>query len=145
MSFYETIEVKYFDPEMQKLEKHMNGDWIDLMSREEVTLHPGDSLLIPLGVAMKLPFGYEAIVAPRSSTFKRYGILMSNSIGVIDNSYCGDMDEWKFPAYATKEITIPKYTRICQFRILQNQPTIDFKEVRNLSDKSRGGFGSTGQ
>ena len=139
------IIVKYFDPKMPKLEKITKGDWIDLYCVEDVVMHQGVYRLIPLGVAMKLPEGYEAIVAPRSSTFKKYGILQANSIGVIDNSYSGPDDQWMFPAYATMQTRINKYERICQFRILESQPEIEFREVVDLDDANRGGFGSTGK
>lgn len=138
------IEIKYFDPDMPKLEKIEKGDWIDLYCAEEVVMRQGVFKLIPLGVAMKLPEGYEAIVAPRSSTYKKYGIIQANSIGVIDNSYCGDEDQWMFPAIAlAADARIPKYERICQFRIQEKQTEIEFKEVRALGNENRGGFGST--
>ena len=99
--------------------------------------------MIPLGVAMELPKGYEALVAPRSSTFKKYGVLLANSIGVIDESYCGDNDEWKFLAYATRDVVIEEDERICQFRIIRHQPEIEFEEVFELGNTDRGGMGST--
>lgn len=126
------------------LEQTGNGDWIDLYINEDVTMQAGDFKIIPLGIACKLPDGYEAIIAPRSSTFKRYGILEANGIGVVDSTYCGNDDEWGFPAYATRPVVLEKGTRICQFRIQKNQPRITFNAVNNLSGKARGGFGSTG-
>ena len=93
---------------------------------------------------MELPPGYEAHVVPRSSTFKTYGILQTNSCGVIDGSYCGDQDMWKMPVYATRDTTIQKGDRICQFRIMENQPEIVFQETEFLENKDRGGFGTTG-
>ena len=101
--------------------------------------------LLPLGVAIALPAGYEAHIAPRSSTFKNYGILQTNSVGVVDCSYCGDGDEWKMPVYATRDVTIEKYARVCQFRIVENQPRLHFLRVEHLADTDRGGFGSTGK
>ena len=138
-----TIFIKY-RPGAPKLEKISKGDWIDLYTYEDVTLHKGDYAQIPLGVMMKLPQGYEANVAPRSSTFRRWGVLQTNSVAVIDNSYCGDDDEWLYPVYATRDVTIPRGTRLCQFRINEIQPQIVFQEVQQLNHDSRGGLGSTG-
>ena len=139
------IEIKYHDSQLSRIEKISVGDWIDLRTAENVTLHEGDFKLISLGVSIKLPKGYEAIIVPRSSTFGRYGIIMTNSMGVIDESYSGNNDIWKFPAYCLKDYTyIPKDTRICQFRIIKHQPKIEFKEVSQLNSFNRGGFGSTG-
>ena len=114
------LKVKYL-ADIDHIERIHKGDWIDLRCSQDITLTKGEYKMIPLGVAMELPEGYEAIVAPRSSTFKNWKILLSNSIGVIDESYCGDNDEWHFPAYATEDITIPKNTRICQFRLIYHQ------------------------
>ena len=125
-------------------EKLEVGDWIDLKTAEDITLKPFEYKLIPLGVAMELPDGYEAYVVPRSSTFSKWGILLANSYGVIDNSYNGDTDQWGFPAYSTISVFIPKGTRICQFRIHEKQPDIEFEKVDSLGNTSRGGFGSTG-
>lgn len=111
----------------------------------DVAMNAGDFKIIPLGVAIKLPENYEALVVPRSSTFKRYGIIMTNSIGVIDEAYCGNNDEWGFPVYATRACYISKNTRICQFRIIEHQPLVHLKIVENLTGKDRGGFGSTGR
>ena len=140
------IEIKYFDKSMEKL-KYVDekSDWIDLRASEDVDLKTGEFALIPLGVAMKLPKGFEAHVVPRSSTFKNYGIIQTNSIGIIDGSYCGDGDMWKMPVYATRDTHIGKNERICQFRIFANQPTIIFHEVETLSGPNRDGFGSTGK
>ena len=142
----ETITVKYFHEDMEPL-CYVEGksDWIDLRAAEEVTLKAGEFRLIPLGVAMALPEGYEAHLAPRSSTFKNYGILQTNSIGVVDWSYRGDNDEWKMPVYATRDVTIEKGARICQFRIMKNQPQLQFVTVERLDGPDRGGFGSTGK
>ena len=141
----ETITVKYFHEDMEPL-CYVDGksDWIDLRATEEVTLKAGEFALIPLGVAMALPEGYEAHLAPRSSTFKNYGILQANSMGVVDCSYCGDNDQWRMPVYATRDVTIPKGARICQFRIVENQPALRFTRVESLGGPDRGGFGSTG-
>lgn len=140
----EQILINYHNGASPALEKTMMGDWIDLYCAEETVLHAGERAYISQGVSMKLPDGYEAIVAPRSSTFKRYGIIQTNSIGIIDNSYCGDDDIWVFPAYATRNITIPRGARICQFRIQKKQPDIEFIGVQSLRSQNRGGLGSTG-
>lgn len=121
------------------------GDWIDLCTKEDVTLKQGEFKLIDLGVAMKLPKGYEALVVPRSSTFIKYGIIQTNSIGIIDETYCGNHDVWKFSALALRDTEIKAFTRIAQFRIIKHQPDIRFYELENLPDKNRGGFGSTGE
>lgn len=140
-----TIKIKYVKDGMKKIEQIENGDWIDLRIAEDVHLEPNEFKLIPLGVAMALPVNYEALVIPRSSTFMKYGVIQANSTGLIDETYCGDNDEWKFPAYATREVYIPKNTRICQFRILKHQPTVELVETEHLSNTDRGGFGSTGE
>lgn len=121
------------------------GDWIDLRAAETVEMKAGEFKMIPLGVAMELPKGYEALVVPRSSTFKRYGIILANSIGIIDESYKGDDDEWNFLAYAMRDTEIKKNERICQFRIIGHQPEIEIKEVDTLGNANRGGIGSTGR
>ena len=120
------------------------GDWIDLRAAETILIVKGEFKYIPLGVAIQLPEGYEAIVAPRSSLFKRRGIIMTNSIGIMDESYCGDGDQWRFHAYATRDTLIPKGERICQFRIVKHQPEIKFEIVDTLGNPDRGGYGSTG-
>lgn len=141
------IKIKYFTDKIDKL-KYIGGEnqsnWIDLRAAETVELKAGEFKLIPLGVAMQLPEGYEAHIVPRSSTFKNFGIIQTNSSGVIDQSYAGDNDEWKMPVYATRDTVIHQNDRICQFRIIENQPTISFTEVEHLSNKNRGGFGSSG-
>ena len=139
------IEVKYFT-DIDHLE-YIDGNksnWIDLRAAEDVEMKAGDFKLIPLGVAMRIPNGYEAHIAPRSSTYKTWGIIETNSVGVVDQSYSGNNDQWKFPAYATRDTIIHKNDRICQFRIIENQPKIKFVEVEKLEDTDRGGFGSTG-
>ena len=142
----EEIKIKYFvdgiDPLCYVAGK---SDWIDLHAAEDVTLKAGEFRLIPLGVAIALPEGYEAHIVPRSSTFKNYGILQTNSMGVVDCSYCGDNDQWRMPVYATRDVTIEKNARICQFRIMQNQPSLSFTRVEHLDGPDRGGFGSTGK
>jgi len=138
------IKIKYFTDKIDKIEKISIGDWIDLRAAETIKLKKGEFTLIPLGVAMQLPKGYEAYVVPRSSTFKHYEIIQTNSFGVIDNSYCGDKDEWKMPVYATRDTTININDRVCQFRIIKNQPKLKFKTVNTLNNKNRSGFGSTG-
>lgn len=137
------IKVKYLR-DITKLNKIEIGDWIDLRAAEEMHFDFGERKLIPLGVAMELPEGYEAIMAPRSSLAKNFGLMCVNSIGVIDNSYCGDNDEWLFNAFALRETTIKVNDRICQFRIQKKQPDIEFEEVETLGNKDRGGIGSTG-
>lgn len=139
----ETIKIKYLR-DIQKIEKISVGDWIDLRAAEEVTMKAGEYRMIPLGVAMELPKGYEALVAPRSSTFKKYGVILANSIGIIDETYKGDNDEWNFLAFAMRDTVIHKNERICQFRIIKHQPTIHLIEVETLDNPDRGGIGSTG-
>lgn len=141
----ETIKIKYFDKDIEKIEKIKKGDWIDLRSAETVHLKKGEYYLIRLGVGMFLPDGYEAHIVPRSSTPSKFGIMCANSMGVIDNSYSGDADEWMFPAVAIRDTVILKNDRICQFRIMKNQPEIIFNEVAHLGEISRGGIGSTGK
>lgn len=139
----ETIQIKYW-PDSPHLEINPDGSWIDLYTYEEVALQEGDFKIIPLGVAMKLPEGYEANFVPRSSTFKRWGVIQTNHFSVIDPSYCGNDDMWGLPVFATRSVMIPKGTRLCQFRINKVQPVINFEEVTNLSCESRGGFGTSG-
>lgn len=139
----ETIQIKYFT-DIDPIEVKPNSDWIDLRSAVDIELNKDEFRLIPLGVAMKLPQGYEAHVVPRSSTYKNFGVIQTNHQGVIDESYCGDDDEWLFPAYALRNTTIHKNDRICQFRIVKKQPSIEFEMVERLSHPNRGGIGSTG-
>lgn len=140
----EKIRIRYLR-DINKIERFNTGDWIDLRAAEDVSMVAGQFKLIPLGVAMELPSGYEALVAPRSSTFKNLGILLANSIGIIDESYRGDNDEWHFPAYAVKDTFIRKNERICQFRIIKHQPMIHLMEVEHLGNEDRRGIGSTGR
>lgn len=147
------IEIKYH-ADIEPIEKITVGDWIDLRAAEDVFIPEGMFRLISLGVSMKLPEGYEAHIVPRSSTFNTWGIIQTNHMGVIDNSYSGTNDVWKFPAYCVIARTmndngmfgtrIDKGDRICQFRIVEKQPQIEFKVVDKLDDEDRGGFGSTG-
>lgn len=140
---YEAIKIKYH-ADIEPLVQKEGSDWIDLRAAEEVKLSPNQFKLIPLGVSMKLPEGYEAHIVPRSSTFKTWGIIQTNHMGVIDESYCGDDDQWMMPVLATKAVIIHRNDRICQFRIVKKQPKILFQEVDTLGEESRGGFGSTG-
>lgn len=139
------IRIKYFTDRIDRL-CYVDGksDWIDLRAAEEVSLKAGELKLIPLGVAMELPEGYEAWIVPRSSTLKNFGILQANSVGIVDESYSGDGDQWFFPAYAVRDTVIHTNDRICQFRILKHQPQVSFREAERLDHEDRGGFGSTG-
>lgn len=139
----EQVKIKYL-ADIEPIEPISKGDWVDLRAAEDVTLTKGDFKLIPLGVAMELPKGYEAIVAPRSSTCKKFGVIQSNSIGIIDESYCGDNDQWMLPVIAIRDTEIHKNDRICQFRIMKHQPELEFLTVATLHNNDRGGFGSTG-
>lgn len=142
----EKIQIKYFTDKIEPL-TYVDGksDWIDLRAAEEVVLKAGEFKLIPLGVAMRLPKGYEAHVVPRSSTFKNYGIIQTNHFGVIDETYSGDNDQWFMPVYAVRDTQIHVNDRICQFRIMEHQPKIVFEETEKLDNKDRGGIGSTGK
>ena len=142
--FSKTIVVKYRYSDTPKISKLEVGDWIDLSVDDDISMGQGEYLILPLGIAMQLPKGYEAHIIPRSSTFGKYGILQANSSGLIDNSFAGDNDWWGFPAYATRNTTVKRGTRICQFRIVKKQPQLKIKEVKFFNSKSRGGFGSTG-
>lgn len=142
----ETIRIKYFSDEIEKLTYIENkSDWIDLRAAADVSLKKGEFALIPLGVAMELPAGYEAHVVPRSSTFKNFGVIQTNHMGVIDESYCGDNDQWYMPVLAVRDTEIHINDRICQFRIMKHQPVIHFEETSELRHADRGGFGSTGK
>ena len=142
----EKIKIKYHTDKIDRL-NYIDGksDWIDLRATEDVTLKFGEFKLISLGVSMQLPEGYEAHIVPRSSTFKNFGIIQTNHCAVIDNSYCGDNDIWKYPVLALRDTEIHVNDRICQFRIVENQPKIQFEEVEQLGEVNRGGFGSTGR
>lgn len=139
------IKVKYLR-DIPRIQLRDNGDWIDLCAGEDTLIRHNEARPIPLGVAMELPQGYEAIIAPRSSLFKRYGLMQANSIGIIDESYKGDGDEWHFIAYNTGFDTIvTKGTRICQFRLLKHQDPMEIEECETLGNADRGGIGSTGE
>lgn len=139
------IKIKYFTDKIDKL-TYIDGksDWIDLRAAETVEMKQGEFKLIPLGIAVQLPQGYEMNIVPRSSTFKNFGIIQTNSFGVVDESYCGDNDQIFFPALAMRDTTINVNDRICQFRITKHQPKIEFNEVKTLNNQNRGGHGSTG-
>lgn len=139
------ITIKYFNDELEEITKVDKGDWIDLRAAENVSLKAGEFKLIPLGIAMQLPKGYEAHVVPRSSTYKNFGIIQTNHQAVIDESYCGDNDQWYYPAYALRDTEIKVNDRICQFRIMEKQPEITFNKVSKLNNANRGGIGSTGR
>lgn len=141
------MEIKYFSDKIDKL-KFIEGeksDWIDLRAGEDVEIKAGEYKLIPLGIAVRLPKGYEAHVVPRSSTFKTYGLLQVNGMGVVDEAYCGDNDQWHMPVFATRDTKVFANDRICQFRIMEHQPSLTFVEVEKLCGEDRGGFGSTGR
>ena len=143
----EIIKIKYHSNEIEKL-TYVGGNksnWIDLRSAEDVVLKKGDFALIKLGVSMQLPKGYEAVIVPRSSTYKNFGIIQTNHMGVVDEAYCGDNDVWMMPVYALRDTEIHVNDRICQFRIQKHQPTINFEEVEILGNEDRGGIGSTGK
>lgn len=142
----ETIRIRYHEKRLEKLE-YIDGksDWIDLRCAEDVALKKGEFRLVSLGVSVQIPRGYEMIIAPRSSTFKNFGILQANSLGIIDESYCGDEDILKMPVYAVRDTELHLNDRICQFRLLRHQPEILFEETQCLGNESRGGFGSTGK
>ena len=142
----ETLKIRYLSDKIEKL-RFIDGksDWIDLRSAEEVSMKAGEARLISLGIAVQLPKGYEAHVVPRSSTFKNFGLIQTNHMGVIDESYCGDHDEWKVPVMAVRDTCIHVNDRICQFRIMKHQPELKFEEVEHLDRCDRGGFGTTGK
>lgn len=140
------IQIKYFTDKIEKL-TYIDGksDWIDLRAAKDMEIKAGEYAMIPLGVAMKLPKGYEAHIVPRSSTYKNYGLIQTNHMGVVDESYCGDNDQWHMPVYALRDTVIHVNDRVCQFRIMEHQPKIVFEEVEALDAPDRGGFGSTGK
>ena len=140
----EKIQIKYHNKNIDRIEAIKGGDWYDLRAAETVHLKAGEFKLISLGVSMKLPEGYEAHIVPRSSTYKKWKIIQTNHMGVIDNSYSGDKDIWMMPVCAFENTTINENDRICQFRIVKKQPEIEFEVVEKLEGENRGGFGSTG-
>ena len=150
----EKIQIKYHNKNIDKIEAIKGGDWYDLRAAETVHLKAGEFKLISLGVSMKLPEGYEAHIVPRSSTYKKWHIILANSFGLIDSTYCGDTDEWGYPAIALSTSHIKKGDRICQFEIRPSQRAsiwqklrwlftskIEFVQVETLGNKARGGFG----
>lgn len=144
MDIGKVVKVKYHVDGLEPVTQAHSGEWCDLRCAEDVELKKGDFKYIDLGVSIALPAGYEAILAPRSSTFKRYGLLMSNSVGVIDNGYSSDLDRWMMPVYATRDTVIHKNDRICQFRIQECQLPLNIIPVDTLGNHARGGLGSTG-
>ena len=142
----EQIKIQYKDDTIERL-KYIDGksDWIDLRAAERIELKQGEFKLVPLGVAMQLPEGYEAHIVPRSSTYKNFGIIQTNHTGIVDETYCGPNDWWYMPAYALRDTVIEKNDRICQFRIQKHQPEVVFEEVEALTGQDRGGIGSTGK
>lgn len=139
------IKVQYRNETIERLKKISQGDWIDLRAATDISMNAGEFAYIDLGVAMQLPKDYEALLAPRSSTFKNFGIIQANSIGIMDNSFCGPTDWWKFPAIALRNTIIHKNDRICQFRIIANQPSLILYETSLEGNADRGGWGSTGK
>ncbi|HAT4306615.1 TPA: deoxyuridine 5'-triphosphate nucleotidohydrolase [Clostridium perfringens] len=150
------IRIKYFD-KATKLKKITKGNWIDVYANKDVFVKCGDRAMIPLGFALELPEGWEGHLAPRSSTFKTWGIIQTNSVGVVDDTYIGDNDQWHMPVYCLqvkdiesengKEVKgtwIRKGDKIGQFRIMEVMPEIQFEEVESFGNKDRGGFGTTG-
>ncbi|MHC9080518.1 dUTP diphosphatase [Bacillus altitudinis] len=138
------IKIKYLDDTQTRISKIEKGDWIDLRAAEDIVMSKDEFKLIPLGVAMELPEGYEAHIVPRSSTYKHFGIIQTNSKGVIDESFKGDNDFWFFPAYALRNTEVKKGERICQFRIIEKMLEVELIEVDHLGNDDRGGHGSTG-
>lgn len=146
MGDVKTIKIRYLSDKVEEL-TYIGGksDWIDLRAAEDVELKKGEFKLIPLGIAMQLPAGYEAHIIPRSSTYKNFGVIQANHMGLVDESYCGDNDQWYFPAIALRDTTIHAGERICQFRIMEHQPCLNFEKVDTLGNADRGGLGSTGK
>jgi len=138
------LKVKYHVEGLEKIKKIEKGDWIDLRSAYDEEFKAGEWGFIDLGISVKIPKGYEAHIVPRSSTFKNWGLLQVNGMGIIDESYSGENDLWKMPVLATKDTKINKNDRVCQFRLIEKMPQLRIIEVENMEDESRGGFGSTG-
>ncbi|MDT8719275.1 deoxyuridine 5'-triphosphate nucleotidohydrolase [Clostridium sp. 19966] len=151
------IRIKYFEG-ATKLKKIEKGNWIDVYSNKDVFVKLGERAMIPLGFALELPQGWEAHLAPRSSTFKTWGIIQTNSVGVVDDTYIGDNDQWHMPAFCLQGKHVEKNSegieeagtwirkgdKIGQFRIMEVMPAIEFEEVDSFGNADRGGFGSTG-
>ena len=129
-----------------KMPEFKNGDWIDCYTRFDYNLKFMENCPLRLGFTAELPHGYEAIVAARSSLTKNFGVMSINGIGIIDENYCGDSDEWLLPVICInpKGTTIPAGSRVAQFRIIKHQPFIIFNIVDKMNNKNRGGYGSTG-
>lgn len=142
----ETLRIKYLSDEIEKL-RYIDGksDWIDLRCAQRTVLKEGEFRLIPLGIAIQLPQGFEAHIVPRSSTFKNFGVIQTNHCGIVDESYSGNNDQWLFPALAMRDTVIEVNDRICQFRIFEHQPALSFEETEDLGNADRGGIGSTGK
>jgi dUTP pyrophosphatase len=138
------IKVRKLVPDLKAIDSAYEGEWIDLRASQDIELEAFEYMKIPLGVAMSLPDGYEAIVAARSSTYQKWGIIPANGIGIIDNAYKADNDEWKLPVIALRKTKIHKNDRICQFRIQKKQPDVCLLYTGSLGNPDRGGFGSTG-
>ena len=145
MPLLQKIPIRYHNPDLKHIDTIEKGDWIDLRAAENVEILAGQSCKISLGISMQLPAGYEAHIVPRSSTFKNWGVLLTNGMGIIDNCYCGDNDIWAFEAFAVRDTTIHVNDRICQFRIVEKQPVVQFETVEHLDNPDRGGYGSTGK
>ena len=150
------IRIKYFD-NATKLKKITKGNWIDVYANKDVFVKCGEKKMVPLGFALELPEGWEGHLAPRSSTFKTWGIIQTNSVGVVDDTYIGDNDQWHMPVYClqgkdiesengeeVKGTWIRKGDKIGQFRIMEVMPEIEFEEVESFGNEDRGGFGTTG-
>lgn len=146
------IRIKYFDG-ATKLKKIVKGNWIDVYANKDVFVPFGERAMIPLGFALELPSGWEGHLAPRSSTFKTWGIIQTNSVGVVDDTYIGDNDQWHMPVFClqgkdenegVKGTWIHKGDKIGQFRIMEVMPQIEFEEVESFGNQDRGGFGTTG-
>lgn len=150
------MRIKYFEG-ATKLEKITKGNWIDVYANKDVFVKCGERAMVPLGFALELPEGWEGHLAPRSSTFKTWGIIQTNSVGVVDDTYIGDNDQWHMPVYClqgkdiesengeeVKGTWIRKGDKIGQFRIMEVMPEIEFEEVESFGNKDRGGFGTTG-
>ncbi len=145
------IRIKYFKG-ATKLKKISKGNWIDVYANDDVFVPQGERAMIPLGFALELPRGWEGHLAPRSSTFKTWGIIQTNSLGIVDDTYIGDNDQWHMPVFCLKAIDVEsngswirKGDKIGQFRIMEVMPEIEFEEVESFGNEDRGGFGSTGK
>lgn len=139
------LKVRYHGSNMCKIEKIKQGDWVDLRTANTTEIKKGEFKLIPLGISVQLPRGYEAHIVPRSSTYKNYKVIQTNGIGIIDESYNGDDDQWMMPVYALEDTVIPFNERVCQFRVVKKMDEIEFVTVDKLNNSNRGGFGSTGK